>query len=141
MIDFNPYITFDGTCEEALRFYKSCFGGEILYLQYYRDAPGENATNQLGEKVMHSEFKSGPVHFMACDVSTGAADLQGNRISFYINFADPLQQKRTFQKLAEKGKIQVQLEQTLWQSLFGMVTDRYGVQWMLNCDINSGPNK
>jgi PhnB protein len=139
MVGFNPYITFEGTCEEALHFYKSCFGGEILFIQYYRESPQAAVDKQFHDKIMHSEFKAGPVHFMACDVSGGESVLSGNPISFNIMFVDPQQQKRVFQKLAAGGTIKVPLEKTFWQSIFGMVTDRYGLHWMLNCEISSSP--
>ena len=131
MIGFNPYITFEGTCEEALHFYKSCFGGEILFIQYYRESP-QAVADQFSNKIMHSEFKAGPIHFMACDVYGGDSLLKGNPVSFNINFADPQEQRRVFDVLAAHGIVKVPLEKTFWQSIFGMVTDRYGVQWMVN---------
>ena len=141
MIGFQPYISFHGNCEEALHFYKKCFGGEIIFVQYYRDSPDGSMSELFKDKVMHSEFKSGPIHFMACDVSADNKGRKINAVTFILAFGDPQEQQIIFNALADGGEIQLLLEETFWETISGMVTDRYGVQWILNCERISVPNK
>jgi PhnB protein len=131
MKDFHPYITFEGNCEEALRFYEHCFAGKILYIQYYDEAAAFGA-EALKSKVMHSEFQSGPVHFMACDKSSNQIEVNsGTNLTLYIAFDNGSEQERIFKKLSEQGKINFGLEKTIWGSIVGLLTDKFGVQWML----------
>lgn len=133
MTDFNPYITFDGHCEEALDFYKECFHGEILFTQYYGESP-KHVPEEYHQKIMHSEFKAGGIHFMACDNLPGQTMHYGNNVTFNVTFDDLSEQEEVFKKLSEGGNIYLTLQDTFWGSKFGMLTDRFGIHWMLNCD-------
>lgn len=130
MKDFYPYITFDGRCEEALHFYRDCFGGEIVFIQYYEEVVQRNSSGAK-PKVMHSEFRADPVRLMACDKSPGQTIHQGTNITMYIIFDNSRQQDEVFGKLTEKGIIHMPLEATFWGSRLGILTDQFGVHWML----------
>jgi PhnB protein len=129
MTGFNPYITFDGTCEEALHFYSACFGGEIIFIQYSDEGPVKNSTAK--SKVIHSEFKAEAVHFMACDKSPGQTIHHGTNITLYISFTNTRRQDEIFEKLSSKGVVHMPIEATFWGSRLGVVTDPFGIHWML----------
>ena len=130
MKDFNPYITFDGRCEEALRFYSACFGGEIVFIQYYDDSIQLNPEGNY-PKVIHSEFRAGPVRLMACDKSPGQNIHPGTNITMYISFDNSHEQDEIFDKLSQKGIVHMPLEATFWGSRLGILTDQFGIHWML----------
>jgi PhnB protein len=127
LTEFHPYITFNGSCKDALEFYRSCFGGQIEFIQYY----GELTQNSSSSRVMHSEFRSGEIQFMACDTLPDEKIIQGTNISLYVSFSDADKQNETFARLAEEGNVHMNLEKTYWGSRLGILTDRFGIHWML----------
>jgi PhnB protein len=135
MTGFNPYITFDGNCEEALKFYESCFSGKTLFIQHYEEIPVA-VSKPFKSKVMHSEFKAGSVHFMACDKAPGQTIHPGTNITLYINFSSSKEQENIFNKLSAQGTIHMPLEPTFWGSRMGILTDRFGIHWMLVLERN-----
>ena len=130
MTGFNPYITFDGTCEEALTFYSACFEGEIVFIQYY-DESNQKTIPSRHSKVMHSEFKAGSIHFMACDKTPGQTIHPGTNITLYVSFSNARKQDEIYERLAERGVVHMPLEATFWGSRLGVVTDKFGIHWML----------
>ncbi len=128
MMEFCPYITFEDSCGKALQFYKHCFGGEIVFIQYY-DSNGHNPDAK--GKVMHSEFRSGNIHLMACDKSPEQKLHQGTNITMYISLDSETEQRKIFTKLSENGVVHMPLEPTVWGSRLGVLTDQFGVHWML----------
>jgi PhnB protein len=130
MIDFNPYITFNGNCEEAINFYKECFGGEIVFMQYYDD--GMQKPHHNGKpKVMHCEFKAQAVHLMGCDKTPGQTIHPGTNINLYLSFSSAREQDDIFEKLSHKAIVHMPLEATFWGSRLGILTDQFGIHWML----------
>jgi PhnB protein len=128
----NPYIDFGGRCREALDFYKSCFGGEVVALMTYADAKIETPP-QFANHVLHSEFRSEQIHFMASD---GRADMPatvGSNIMLSILFTDAAEQERVYAALAAGGNAHLPLHDAFWGARFGMLVDRFGINWMLNC--------
>ncbi len=136
MKKLNVYFSFPGTCEEALNFYKSCFGGEIIAMNRFGDSPVETADAHK-QRVMHAEFKSDDIYFMASDTmpDAGESAVAGNIVQLSINLTDGAEQERIFNKLAEGGTVQMPLQETFWGAVFGMLTDKYGVRWMLNREL------
>jgi PhnB protein len=130
MKGFNPYITFDGTCEEALQFYKDCFGGEIIFLQYYADTTNGD-TSPANSKIMHSEFQAEAIHLMACDRSPEQTVHQGTNLALYLSFKTPEEQQAVFDRLSIGAIIHMPLEATFWGSRLGVITDKFGIHWML----------
>ena len=80
---------------------------------------------------MHSEFKAGSVHFMACDKTNNQTLNSGTNMTLYISFKDEIRQKEIFDSLSELGKVQLKLQKTIWGSTVGMLTDQFGIHWML----------
>ena len=134
MLGFNPYLTFDGNCEEAFAFYQRCFGGEITIIQRFGDSPLK-IPEAYKEKIMHMELEGDPVHLMGCDGSPNHQVVQGNTVTFNLSFQDPDTQDKIFNKLAAGGRVSMPLETTFWGSRFGMLTDKFGVHWMLNYQV------
>lgn len=133
---FNPYLTFDGNCEEAFIFYKSCFGGEITIIQRFGESPMQ-MSEAYKNKIMHMELEAAPLHLMGSDGSPQHQVVQGNTVTFNLTFLDVEEQELVFNKLADGGKISMPLENTFWGSRFGMLSDKFGVHWMFNCQLSS----
>lgn len=142
MATINPYLTFNGNCEEAFLFYKSVFGGEFPYIGRYKDMPpmdGKNCPPEDGEKIMHVSLPiSNETVLMGSDSSEsfGQATVMGNNISLSINTNSEEEATKLFNALSQGGKITMPLEKTFWEALFGMFTDKFGIHWMVNYDYN-----
>ena len=136
-MQIEPYLFFEGRTEEALEFYKSKLGAKVEFLMRYKDNPDPkyNPPNS-GEKVMHSCFRIGDTQVMASDGNcTGKPSFQGFSLTF--NAADEADAKRRFQALAEGGQVNLPLSETFFAKSFGMVADRFGLNWM----VMAGPKK
>lgn len=143
MASINPYLNFDGKTEEAFNFYKSVFGGEFAMFQKMKDAPGSEQQKVSADemhRVMHVALPIGKNNIlMGSDTfaSSGAKHVEGNNIQISIS-ADSREEAETiFQKLSAGGNVMMPLEKAFWGSYFGMVTDRFGIQWMMSFDEKS----
>jgi PhnB protein len=126
-----PYLFFNGRCDEALTFYKKALGAEVQAVHRFKDAPDPSMRPPgMDEKVMHANFKVGETQIMASDGHCqGQAAFEGFSLS--ISVADANQAKRLFDALSEGGKVQMPLGKTFYSPAFGMVEDRFGVGWMV----------
>jgi PhnB protein len=132
MLGVNPYITFNGNCREAIELYKTALDAQVLFTQTL----GESPMSHLGpaENIMHSTIKVGnSTIMMADDLSPDGKAGTGN-ISLAIGLNDPERAKQVFEKLAKDGSVIMALEKTYWAEAFGMLIDKFGVKWMINCD-------
>jgi PhnB protein len=130
-MQIQPYLFFEGRTEEALEFYKSKLNAQVEFLMRYKDNPDPkyNPPNS-GEKVMHSCFRIGDTQVMASDGNcTGKPSFQGFSLTF--NAADEADAKRRFSALAEGGQVNLPLSETFFAKSFGMVADRFGLNWMV----------
>lgn len=132
MKSLNPYLSFHGRCEEALEFYAAAMNGKIESLQRFSDAPGGGMEGADPNGVMHAEFRADDVFLMASDGPPGESK-SGNLVSLSISLDDTVEQKRVFDALAEGGEVTMPLEKQFWGAVFGQLTDKFGVHWMLNC--------
>lgn len=132
MKSLNPYINFSGKCKEALQFYKECFNGEIVALNTFAEYP-EEIPEEVKSKIMHAEFKAEEIHFMATDGMPNNKNIIGNNITLSIQITDEEEQTKIFNFLAKNGTVTMPLENTFWGARFGMLTDQYDINWMLNC--------
>ena len=140
MATLNPYLNFDGNTEEAFNFYKSVFGGEFLSVNRFRNVPGlEHIPEEEKDKIMHIALPIGKGNvLMATDTlkSFGHKLEKGNNISLSL-FPESEQETETlFKALSEGGTVDQPLEKAVWGAYFGMVTDKFGIRWMLNYDYN-----
>jgi PhnB protein len=132
MLGVNPYIAFKGNCREAIEFYKAALGAEVLFTQ----TVGESPMSDMGPpgNIMHCTIKVGGSTIMMCDDPRPGAEAGGGNISLAIGLDDPARAKELFGNLARNGSVAMPLEKTYWAEAFGMVTDQFGVKWMINCD-------
>ena len=128
-----PYLVFEGRCEDALEFYRRAVGAEILMLLRFKEAPkGEQGgpPPHLSEKVMHSSIRIGDTTVLASDGRcSGHPTFQG--FSLALSVANDAEAKRTFTALSEGGQVQQPLTKTFFSPLFGVLVDRFGVSWMV----------
>ncbi len=125
----DPYIFFTGNCREAMEFYKTVFGGELT-MSTYDEAPGEKPENSAG-KVMHSKLTGGLISFMGSD-STRTKPFGESFITLSITGDDEKELRTTFDKLGAGGKVTSALKKEFWGDTFGTLTDKFGVDWMVN---------
>jgi PhnB protein len=133
MKKLNVYLTFTGDCEEALNFYKDCFGGEIISKMTYRESPIP-APEGYKDKLIHAEFRSDEVYLMACDAMPDMDIEYGNNITLSIGLNNVAEQQNVFNKLTQGGEVTMPLQETFWGARFGMLRDKFGIGWMLNCE-------
>jgi PhnB protein len=128
-----PYLSFDGRCEEAIAFYRKAIGAEVEMLMRYKDCPDPQPgmiTPGTENKVMHSSLKIGDSRILASDGRcTGKPTFQG--ITLSLTVANAAEADRTFAALGDGGSVQLPLQKTFFSPSFGMVTDRFGVAWMV----------
>ena len=132
MLVVSPYIAFQGNCREAIEFYKKALEAEVLFTQ----TVGESQMSNMGppDNIMHCTIKVGDSTIMMCDDPRHDAPTGGGKISLAIGLNDPARAKQLFGNLAKGGTVIMPLEKTFWAEVFGMVTDQFGVRWMINCD-------
>lgn len=133
-MNINPYLSFKGDCETAFKFYEQTFRGKIDGIQKYAGSPmSEHVPAEWGDRVMHAHLTIGAQVLMGADSSPdGYQQPQG--ISVTINFKDVAESERIFNALAERGNVTMPLQTTFWATRFGMVTDRFGIPWLINCE-------
>lgn len=133
-MQLEPYLFFDGTAEEALKFYKGVFGGSFT-LTRFEDAPKEmQMPPEQGKRIMHATFKSPALHFMASDGRPGMVQ-QGGNISLSLGSSSVAESQRVWDKLATGGKVEMPFSDSFWGAKFGTLTDRFGIDWMINCEL------
>jgi PhnB protein len=129
-----PYLFFGGRCEEALQFYGTAVGAEVQMMMHYKDSPEPPPAPMpdcFEEKVMHASFRIGGSDLMASDgMCDGTSNFDGFSLS--IVAPDEAAAERLFDALAEGGLVTMPLEKTFWAPKFGMLTDRFGVGWMVS---------
>jgi PhnB protein len=127
-----PYLNFDGRCDEALEFYKKAIGAKVGMLMRFKDAPDQSMISAGSEnKVMHSSFQVGETTIMASDGRcTGKANFHGIALSITAN--SEAEADKLFGGLAEGGQVNMPLSKTFFSPKFGMLSDKFGVGWMIS---------
>ena len=140
MARINAYLTFDGTCEEAFNFYKSVFGGDFPMVGKFGDMPPQEGmppiSDEVKNRIMHMSLPiSAETVLMGSDAMPGIHDHQvGNNISLSINTDSREEADLIFTGLSAGGKVSMPLADTFWGAYFGMWTDKFGINWMVNYD-------
>ena len=137
----NPYINFAGNTLEAFEFYRSVFGGEFPMVLRFRDVPGNmGAPEAAADKIAHIALPIGPNMLMGTDVigDQVASFKIGNNGYIVLDPDDAAEAKRLFDGLAAGGRVEMPLQATEWAEQYGILADRFGVQWMVNYE---GKNK
>ena len=134
MMHIQPYLFFNGRCEEALAFYQGALGAELTQLMRMKESPEPPPPGMMPpgseDKIMHASLRIGDTTLMASDGNCqGQASFQGFSLS--LTPADPAEAERLFTALGDGGKVQMPLARTFFSPCFGMVEDRFGVSWMI----------
>ena len=130
----NPYLSFDGNCEAAFKFYERCFGTKINAMMPYRGSPMADQTPpDWLDRIMHGNMTVGDVILMGSDAPPdGYQKPQG--ITVAIGITEPAEAERVFAALADGGTVTMALAETFWALRFGMLVDKFGIPWMVNCE-------
>ncbi len=132
MTQLNPYIRFnDKKCREAMAFYKDCFGGEVTFQTVGETPIAKDMPADKQDLVMHATLKSGPIEFFGADMMRDTAKI-GDNIPLALNCSSEKELRDIFAKLSAGGDVFMPVDKVFWGGIFGVVTDKYGVEWMLN---------
>lgn len=130
-----PYLFFNGRCEEAINFYKEALGAEVTMLMRISESPQAHPAGTLppgsDNKIMHAALQIGDTIVMMSD-GRCAGELNFQGVTLSLGVSDTAQAERYFSALSHGGTINMPLERTFYAALFGMVSDRFGVPWMVN---------
>lgn len=128
-----PYLFFNGRCEEALKFYENAIGAKVEMLMRFKDSPEPPKPGMMPpnyeNKIMHASFRVGSSVIMASDGCETTANFQGFSLSLTV--PTEAEAERAFKALAEGGEIQMPLSKTFWSPKFGMLKDKFGIGWMV----------
>lgn len=129
----SPYLNFNGQCEEAFKFYEKVLGGKIETMMTHEGSPTEQVTPpEWRKKILHARLTAGDCILSGADAPPGHYRApQG--FSVMIQLTNDIEAERIFAALAEGGTVQMAIQPTFWATRFGMVVDRFGIPWMINC--------
>ena len=132
-----PYLAFNGNCEEAFQFYEKCLRGKITGLFRHEGTPAASQVpKEWLQKIMHARLEAHGAVIMGGDAPPNHySKPQGFCIN--IGVEDPKEAERIFSELSQGGKVQMPIGETFWATRFGMLIDRYGQPWMVNCEKHS----
>jgi PhnB protein len=128
----NSYLTFNGNCREAMTFYKECLGGDLDIMNF--EGTPMNVPAEAKNRVLHSNLKKDGIHLMASDTMPDSPVSIGDNISLSINCESKAQADDFYKKLGAGGKDTMPMQKTFWGAYFGMLCDKFGVNWMFNYD-------
>lgn len=141
MATVNVYLTFNGNCEEAFNFYKSVFGGEFPYMGRFNEMPPQQGQKAMsaedGNRIMHVSLPISKETVLMSSDTAGewASNFKvGNNISISINTGNQAEADRLFNGLSAGGLVTMPMNKTFWGAYFGMFTDKFGINWMVNYD-------
>lgn len=130
-MQIQPYLSFEGRCDEAIEFYKKAIGAKVDMLMRFKEAPDQSmVTPESKDKVMHAALRAGDTQLLMSDGRcTGSANFNG--VALALSAATDADAERIFNALAEGGKVNMPMTKTFFSSKFGMLADRFGVGWMI----------
>ena len=130
----NPYLSFNGNCEAAFKFYERVLDGKIQVMMTFEGSPmAGHAPANWGGKIMHARLDIGDQTLMGSDPPPDRYQpIKGVTVSLSVD--RPEDADRIFQALSEQGSVQTPIQKTFWALRFGMLTDQFGVPWMINCE-------
>ena len=139
-MQMTPYLSFKGDCEAAFTFYERCLGAQLgAFFRYGGSPMAGEAPADWSDKIMHGSVTLGGQTLMGADVVPDRyEEPKGISLSLQIDRAD--EAERIFHELARNGRVLVPLEKTFWADRFGMVVDRFGIPWLINCEAPASPD-
>jgi PhnB protein len=130
----NPYLFYNGNCEEAFKYYARVLGGEIEVMLTHEGTPAaEPVPAEWVKKIMHAKMSIDGEVLMASDAPPGTSQPPAG-FSVSLQVEDPAKAEKVFAALADGGEIRMPIAQTFWARRFGMCVDRFGIPWMINCE-------
>jgi PhnB protein len=132
----NVYLSFKDNCEEAMNFYKDCLGGELTLNRAEGSPMEKECGSDFKDKIMHASLEKGDLILMGSDMFWPGEVDHGNSISLSLNCETEEEIREYFAKLSAGGQIIQELRVEFWGALFGMITDKYGVKWLFNHELN-----
>jgi PhnB protein len=138
-LQINPYLSFKGECEAAFKFYEQCLGGQLGAIFRYGGSPhADQVPDDWSDKVMHGNLTLGDQVLMGGDVAPDRYE-EPRGFSLSIQIKSTADAERIFRELGKDGRVVVPLEKTFWAARFGMVVDRFGIPWLINCEESDQP--
>jgi PhnB protein len=132
----NPYLSFKGECEAAFKFYEQCLGGQLGAIFCYGGSPmADQVPGEWSDKIMHGSITIGDQVLMGADVVPDQYE-EPKGFSLSLQIKSTVEAERVFHGLARDGRIVIPLEKTFWAARFGMVVDRFGIPWLINCEVS-----
>jgi len=134
-MQLNPYLTFDGQCEAAFKFYEQVLGGKITFIMTWGEMPGaaDQFPVESHKLIMHSSLSVGDGVLMGADCPPGRYQ-QPKGMNVSIHLKDTAAGERIFNALAANGSMTMPFQKTFWSPGFGMCVDQFGIPWMVNCE-------
>ena len=138
-VQVTTYLSFNGQCEAAFKFYEQCLGGQLGPIFRYAGSPmADSAPADWGDKVMHGSVTVGGQVLMGADVTPDRYE-EPQGFSLSIQLRSTTEAERIFHELATNGMVLMPLEKTFWAAGFGMLVDRFGIRWLINCETSEQP--
>ena len=135
----SPYLSFDGQCESAFKFYEQCLGGQLGAIFRYAGTPhADQVPADWQNKVMHGSLTIGNLVLMGADVTPDRYE-PPKGFSLSVQIKSTTDAERIFRELGKDGKVVMALEKTFWADRFGMLIDRFGMPWLINCEGSDQP--
>lgn len=132
MAVINSYLSFDGNCREAMQFYKQCLGGDLV-LQTIGESPlCEQLPKKMKNYILHASLTSGSLVLMGSDMLPDSGLVRGNSVTLVLQCDSEAEIRGNYENLAMGGRITHPVALTYWGALFGTLTDKFGIHWMLN---------
>ena len=132
-MQLNPYLSFNGQCEEAFKFYQKVLGGELTAMRYQETPMAEQTPPEWRGKIAHARLSVGGQMLMASDAPPDRYEpMKGVQVT--LNIEEPAEAERVFNALAAGGTQTMPIQETFWARRFGMLVDRFGTPWMVNCE-------
>jgi PhnB protein len=131
----NTYLNFNGQCKAAFDFYAQCLGGKISGIMTYGESPmAEQTSAEQRDKIIHVQLNVGDMVLMGSDAPPEYFEKpQGFNVN--LQFDDVTEAERIFSALSENGTVKMPIQETFWSARFGMLVDRFGTPWMINCNL------
>ena len=133
-MQLNPYLSFNGQCEAAFKFYEKALGGKVEAMMRYEGSPmAQQMPPERLSKIMHARLRIGDVMLMGSDSPPDQYEpMKG--FSVTLGTDDPREAERVFHALSQNGTVQMPIQKTFWAERFGMLVDQFGTPWMVNCE-------
>jgi PhnB protein len=138
-MQMNPYLNFNGQCEAAFKFYGQCLGGQVgAIFRYAGTSLSHQVPTDWQDKVMHGSVTIGEQVLLGADVAPDRYE-EPKGVSLSLQMTSTTEAERIFHMLGKDGSVVIPLEKTFWAARFGVLVDRFGIRWLINCDGSDQP--